>query len=280
MTALQAILPQHLLSRLVGKLARLEHPVWLKNFLIRAFMARYDIDLTEANCSSGDDFLHFNAFFTRSLREGMRPLASSHWCHPADGVLSQRGAIVSAELVQAKGRAYSIQSLLAGSDEEADRYAKGCFATTYLSPRDYHRVHMPIRGNLVKTRYVPGDLFSVNAATVGRVDGLLARNERLVCFFETEQGGVAVVMVGAMIVAGIATVWGGREAPSGQIREQVWSTDEAPILEAGQELGRFFLGSTVVLVTEAGDLEWANEANEAVKVRAALAQMPLRAELD
>ena len=142
-TALQAILPQQLLSRLVGKLAQLENPVWLKNFLIRTFMARYDIDLTEATCSSGEDFPHFNAFFTRSLREGMRPQASSQWCHPADGVLSQRGAIASAELVQAKGRRYSVQSLLAGSDEEADRFAKGCFATTYLSPRDYHRVHMP-----------------------------------------------------------------------------------------------------------------------------------------
>ena len=116
-TALQAIFPQHLLSRLVGKLAQLEHPVWLKNFLIRTFMARYDIDLSEATCSSGEDFPHFNAFFTRSLREGMRPLASNQWCHPADGVLSQRGAIASAELVQAKGRTYSIQSLLAVSDE-------------------------------------------------------------------------------------------------------------------------------------------------------------------
>ena len=279
-TALQAILPQQLLSRLVGKLAQLENPVWLKNFLIRTFMARYDIDLTEATCSSGEDFPHFNAFFTRSLREGMRPLASSQWCHPADGVLSQRGAIASAELVQAKGRRYSVQSLLAGSDEEANRYAKGCFATTYLSPRDYHRVHMPIRGHLVKTRYVPGDLFSVNAATVERVDGLLARNERLICFFETERGGVAVVLVGAMIVAGIATVWGGRETPGGQIREQVWSADEAPLLEAGQELGRFFLGSTVVLVTEAGDLDWADEAGDAVKVRAALAHAPLRAKLE
>ena len=182
--------------------------------------------------------------------------------------------------MQAKGRRYSVQSLLAGSGEEADRYAKGCFATTYLSPRDYHRVHMPIRGHLVKTRYVPGDLFSVNAATVERVDGLLARNERLICFFETERGGVAVVLVGAMIVAGIATVWGGRETPGGQIREQVWSADEAPLLEAGQELGRFFLGSTVVLVTEAGDLDWADEAGDAVKVRAALAHAPLRAKLD
>ena len=139
---------------------------------------------------------------------------------------------------------------------------------------------MPTRGHLVKTRYVRGDLFSVNAATVERVDGLLARNERLICFFETEQGGVAVVLVGAMSVAGIATVWGGREPPGGQIREQVWSADEAPLLEAGQELGRFFLGSTVVLVTEASDLEWADEASNAVKVRAALAQTPPRADSD
>ena len=272
MTALQAILPQHLLSRLVGKLAQLERPVWLKNLLIRSFMKRYDIDLTEATCSSGEDFPHFNAFFTRSLREGTRPLASSEWIHTADGVLSQRGGVSSGQVVQAKGRNYSVQALLAGTEEEASRYASGCFATTYLSPRDYHRVHMPIRGLLVKTRYVPGDLFSVNAATVDRVDGLLARNERLVCFFETEQGGVAVVMVGAMIVAGIATVWGGREAPgAGEIREQVWTANEAPLLEGGQEMGRFFLGSTVVLVTEAADLRWTNEVGEAVTVRSSLA---------
>ena len=272
MTALQAILPQHLLSRLVGKLAQLERPVWLKNLLIRSFMKRYDIDLTEATCSSGEDFPHFNAFFTRSLREGTRPLASSEWIHTADGVLSQRGGVSSGQVVQAKGRNYSVQALLAGTEEEASRYASGCFATTYLSPRDYHRVHMPIRGLLVKTRYVPGDLFSVNAATVDRVDGLLARNERLVCFFETEQGGVAVVMVGAMIVAGIATVWGGREAPgAGEIREQVWTANEAPLLEGGQEMGRFFLGSTVVLVTEAADLRWTNQVGEAVTVRSSLA---------
>ncbi len=272
MTALQAILPQHLLSRLVGRLAQLEKPVWLKNALIRAFMSRYDIDLTEATCSSGEDFPNFNAFFTRSLREGTRPLAASQWSHCADGVLSQRGAIADTSLVQAKGRTYTVQQLLAGSDEEASRYAQGCFATTYLSPRDYHRVHMPICGHLLKTRYLPGDLFSVNAAAVDRVDGLLARNERLVCFFETDRGGVVIILVGAMIVAGIATVWGGREKPgAGEIREQVWTADEAPLLERGREMGRFFLGSTVVLVTETVDLSWVNEAGDAVTVRSALA---------
>ena len=272
MTALQAIVPQHFLSRLVGRLAQLENPVWLKNALIQAFMSRYGIDLTEANCSSCEAFPNFNAFFTRSLREGVRPLTASQWSHCADGVLSQAEAIADGSLLQAKGRTYTLQQLLAGSEEEANRYVRGCFATTYLSPRDYHRVHMPIRGRLVRTRYVPGDLFSVNAATVDRVDGLLARNERLICFFETELGGVVLVLVGAMIVAGIATVWGGREQPgAGDMREQMWTADESPLLEKGQEIGRFFLGSTVVLVTEVSDLTWANKAGDAVKVRSALA---------
>lgn len=272
-TALQAILPQHFLSRLVGWLAQLEQPVWFKNQMIRLFMARYDIELTEATCRHAEDFPNFNAFFTRSLREGVRPLGDARWCHPADGVLSQRGEIDASQLVQAKGRTYRIVDLLAGSEEEARRFAEGCFATTYLSPRDYHRVHMPVRGRLTCTRYVPGDLFSVNRATTERVEGLLARNERLVCFFETDHGGLVMVLVGAMIVAGIATVWGGREVPgTGAVREQYWSEGDGPVLEAGQEMGRFFLGSTVVLVTEANDLDWSNEAGDAVTVRSALAQ--------
>ena len=272
-TALQAILPQHLLSRWVGWLAQLEQPVWLKNQLIRLFMARYGIELAEATCRHPEDFPHFNAFFTRSLREGVRPLGETDWCHPADGVLSQRGRIDDSQLVQAKGRTYRVVELLAGSEEEAEQFNQGCFATTYLSPKDYHRVHMPVRGRLIRTRYVPGDLFSVNQATTERVQGLLARNERLVCFFETEQGGLVMVLVGAMIVAGIATVWGGREVPgTGAIREAFWSEGDGPVLEAGQEMGRFFLGSTVVMVTETGNLDWSNEAGDAVKVRAPLAQ--------
>ena len=273
-TALQAILTQHLLSRWVGSLAQLERPVWLKNRLIRLFMARYDIDLSEASCRQAEDFPHFNAFFTRSLREGTRPLGSAGWCHPADGVLSQRGRIEASQLVQAKGRTYGLVELLAGPEAEASRFAQGCFATTYLSPRDYHRVHMPVSGRLVCTRYVPGDLFSVNRATTERVQGLMARNERLVCFFETDHGGLVMVLVGAMIVAGIATVWGGREVPgTGAVREQFWSAGDGPMLEAGQEMGRFFLGSTVVLVTESSHLDWINEVGDAVTVRSSLAQI-------
>lgn len=272
MIVLQAILPQHWLSRAIGKLAGLSKPTWLKNVLIRAFMYRYDIDLSVAECDDAKAFSDFNAFFTRALRDDARPLTASEWCHPADGVLSQRGVIEEASLIQAKGRRYRVDELLAGSAEEAARYRNGCFATTYLSPRDYHRVHMPIGGRLVRTRYVPGDLFSVNAATVQRVEGLLARNERLVCFFETDNGGFVVVLVGAMIVAGIATVWGGRELPgAGAIRESVWTVEEAPFFAKGAEMGRFFLGSTVVMVTEASDLNWCDAAGDAVEVRAALA---------
>ena len=271
MIVLQAILPQHLLSRAIGKLASLSRPVWLKNVLVRAFMHRYAIDLSVAECDDPAAFSDFNAFFTRSLRDDARPLAASLWCHPADGVLSQRGSIEAASLIQAKGRRYRVDELLAGSADEANRYRHGCFATTYLSPRDYHRVHMPISGRLVKTRYVPGDLFSVNTATVQRVEGLLARNERLVCFFETDSGSVVLVLVGAMIVAGIATVWGGRELPGADaIRESVWSAEEAPSFNKGDEMGRFFLGSTVVLVTEASDLNWCDAPGDAVEVRAAL----------
>lgn len=272
MIVLQAILPQHLLSRVIGKLAGVSKPVWLKNALVRAFMHRYDIDLSVAECDDAAAFPDFNAFFTRALRDDARLLATSQWCHPADGVLSQRGGIEAAGLIQAKGRHYRMDELLAGSAEEAHRYRSGCFATTYLSPRDYHRVHMPIGGRLVKTRYVPGDLFSVNAATVQRVDGLLARNERLVCFFEADNGGFVLVLVGAMIVAGIATVWGGRELPGPDaIRESVWTAEEAPCFEKGEEMGRFFLGSTVVMVTETSDLNWCDAAGDAVEVRAALA---------
>jgi phosphatidylserine decarboxylase len=272
LTVLQALLPQHLLSRAAGWLATLERPSWLKDQFIRRFASHYGIDLSEAECDDFARFEHFNAFFTRALRQDARPLAVSDWCQPADGVLSQRGAMANGELIQAKGRQYSVQALLAGSKKEAERFARGSFATTYLSPRDYHRVHMPMAGRLLYTRYVPGDLFSVNAATVERVDQLLARNERLVCVFDTEHGQVALVLVGAMIVAGIATVWGGREVPgTGAIRECSWTESEAPRLAKGEEMGRFFLGSTTVLLTEASDLSWANAPGDSVRVRAALA---------
>lgn len=265
-------MPQHHLSRAIGWLAALENPAWLKNLLIKAFIAAYGISLEEAEFMRPEDYRNFNHFFTRALQEGARPQADSRYLQPADGVLSQRGSVDDGALVQAKGRWYSVQGLLAGSEDEAAAFDSGSFATVYLSPKDYHRVHLPISGTLRMTRYVPGDLFAVNNATTAGVDQLFARNERLVCVFDTADGQLAVVLVGAIIVAGIETVWGGVEAPNPKtIREQTWDADTAPTFPAGAEIGRFFLGSTVVMVSERGDLDWAADAGDTVKVLQALA---------
>lgn len=270
--ALQAVLPQHGLSRLIGKLADLERPAFLKNLLISIFMRSYGISLTEAEHTQAHHYANFNAFFTRALKTDARPSGDSRYLQPADGVLSQCGRVNDGQLLQAKGRLYSSQALLGGTAAEAARFDQGAFATVYLSPKDYHRVHMPISGTLKMTRYVPGQLFAVNTTTANGINGLYARNERLVCLFDTADGELAVVLVGAIIVAGIATVWGGVEptTPS-DIREQHFAPGEQPTLAAGDELGRFFLGSTVVLLSERGDLNWRVVAGDQVQVRAPLA---------
>ncbi len=269
---LQAILPQHLLTRMIGWLAELERPIWLKNLLISLFMQAYGVSLEEAELPAANDYRNFNHFFTRALQPQARPMADSRYLMPADGALSQRGNVDDGQIIQAKGRWYSVEALLAGGADEAQAFDTGSFATVYLSPSDYHRVHIPISGRLRLTRYVPGDLFAVNQRTTEGVDQLFARNERLVCLFDTADGQVAVVLVGAIIVAGIETVWGGIESPQPEtIRERRWSEDEAPTFAAGDEIGRFFLGSTVVMVTERADLDWAEEAGAEVKVLAAMA---------
>lgn len=269
---LQALLPQHLLSRAIGWLAFLQHPAWLKTLLIKAFMWSYGISLDEAQIKDPAAFDHFNHFFTRALEEGARPLAPSRWVSPADGALSQRGPIESGAIIQAKGRGYDVMELLAGANEEAAPFNNGSFATVYLSPRDYHRIHMPISGQLQWTRYVPGDLFAVNEATTAGVDKLFARNERLVCYFTTAEGPMVLVLVGAIIVAGIETVWGGVEDPApGAIRERIWANNDGPVFSAGDELGRFFLGSTVVMLTTQPNLKWSIESGGAIKVNASLA---------
>ncbi|EED34588.1 phosphatidylserine decarboxylase [Luminiphilus syltensis NOR5-1B] len=269
----QALIPQHALSRLIGRLASLERPFWLKNTLIWLFMRQYGVELRDATTENPEAFPTFNAFFTRDLKPDARPPGDSRYLQPADGVLSQRGSIDDGAAIQAKGRHYSIAALLGGSDENgARRFAEGCFATVYLSPRDYHRVHMPISGTLKKTRYIPGHLFSVNDTTANAINNLYARNERLVCFFDTADGELAVVLVGAVIVAGIETVWGGIEEPGGDApRERRFDAAEAPTLSAGEELGRFFLGSTVVLVTSNPALEWLAQTGQSVRVKAPLA---------
>jgi phosphatidylserine decarboxylase len=241
---IQYPLPHHLISRVVGWFAETRLG-WLKNALIRAFIKRFKVDMDEAADPDPTAYACFNDFFTRALRKGARPVAEG-LVSPADGTLSQFGRIHHGTLIQAKGQAYSLTSLLGGNTHLAAPFRQGSFATVYLSPSDYHRVHMPLTGTLREMVYVPGRIFSVNQATADHVPGLFARNERLVCIFDTEEGPLAMVLVGAMIVAAIETVWAGQITP---LSDQVQSIrfDEPITLEKGAEMGRFKLGSTVVM---------------------------------
>ncbi len=246
----QKIVPQHLLSRCTGFLAELRHPVWLKNWLIRQFIQAFSVDMSEAAEPDYTRYICFNEFFTRPLLQGARPLAKADILCPADGAISQLGAISNNMLFQAKGRHFSTEDLLGGDRVRAAQFNGGQFATVYLSPKDYHRVHMPVAGRLTATRYIPGQLFSVNAVTAENVDRLFARNERLVCHFDTEFGPMAMILVGAMVVAGIETVWSECVVPSSKRTVSIDYVDlPAPVeLAQGDEMGRFLLGSTVILL--------------------------------
>lgn len=254
--ALQRLLPKTWLSRCIGRVAE-SRRVWLKNTLIRAAVRHFNINFDEAASTDLADYEHFNAFFTRALREGVRPIDSSPEAivSPADGVISQFGGIEQGLLIQAKGVEYSAEKLL-GSRQSAARYQDGEFATIYLSPRDYHRVHMPCDGRLVTSRYIPGELFSVNEKTAIGLPELFVRNERLVCEFESDRGPFTLVLVGAMLVAGIETVWSGHEQPGpGDVRERDHS-DQALEFKRGEEIGRFKFGSTVIALFPDDRLNW------------------------
>jgi phosphatidylserine decarboxylase len=255
---LQHIAPQHLLSRCTGWLARLRRPVWLKNWAIGVFVRHFRVDMSEAEEPDVSAYPSFNAFFTRALRQGARPIGSGDILCPADGTVSQLGTISEGLIFQAKGRYYSTEALLGGDVACAARFARGMFATIYLSPRDYHRVHMPLDGRLTATTYVPGRLFSVNPTTADNVDRLFARNERLVCHFDTPAGPMAMILVGAMIVAGIETVWSGQVAPPPKRPvHRDYAELPAPVeLAKGDEMGRFMLGSTVILLFPEGSVAW------------------------
>ena len=255
---LQHILPQHLLSRCVGWLARLEHPAWLKNWLVHVFIRHFGVNMAEAADPDPTSYPSFNAFFTRPLREDARPLAQADILCPADGAISQLGAIEGGRIFQAKGQSFSAWELLGGDTERAPLFDGGRFATIYLSPRDYHRVHMPLAGRLTASRYIPGDLYSVNQVTAENVPRLFARNERLVCHFDTEAGPMAMVLVGAMIVAGIETVWAGQVAPPPDrpVEVDYLKLPAAVALEKGAEMGRFMLGSTVILLFPRDSVSW------------------------
>ena len=251
--ALQYIMPKHLVSRLVGKLAAAELGA-VTTAGIKWFIKQYKIDMSEAAQSEPEAYKTFNAFFTRALKPGVRPLSQDqdYIVHPVDGAISQCGPINDGQIFQAKGHEYSSLALLGDQADDAKRFEDGDFATIYLAPKDYHRIHMPVKGTLSKMTYVPGDLFSVNPLTAANVPGLFARNERVVAIFETEIGPIAMVLVGATIVASIETVWAGTITPPGSKKVFTWDYPtegpEALTLEKGAEMGRFKLGSTVVML--------------------------------
>jgi len=268
--ALQKLLPQHALSRLGGRLAASRHP-WIRRSLIKIFTAIYDVDLSEAARSTPNDYESFNDFFTRELASGVRPLAAGEGTAicPADGAISQAGAIAAGELLQAKGHGYSLDALFGETGPDVRCYENGTFATVYLAPHDYHRVHLPVAGKLIRTVAIPGALYSVNATTEANIDGLFARNERLVCHFETDFGPMAVVLVGAMIVAGIETVWPGPVSPYDRVES---TAQGGRLFDRGAEIGRFYLGSTVIVCMSAGlaDLQAGIEAGRQVRMGQAL----------
>ncbi|NNH27323.1 archaetidylserine decarboxylase [Acinetobacter terrestris] len=248
----QRVVPQHQLSRVVGKLAASENPI-VKNTVIQAFKAQYGIDMSIAEQSNALKYKSFNEFFTRSLKDGVRTVDDSpnSIVSPADGAISQLGKIEDGDIFQAKGQSFSVEKLIA-DPQLAEPFKNGQFATVYLSPKDYHRVHMPFAGTLTETLYVPGELFSVNQTTAENIPGLFARNERMVCLFDTELGRMAVVLVGAMIVAGIETVATGKVKPTGRLELNQHNL----LLEKGAELGRFYLGSTAVILFEQDKMQW------------------------
>lgn len=253
--ALQHILPQHVLSRLGGKFANCEI-IWFKNFLIRKALNHYKINMQTAKNADAFSYKSFNAFFTRALAHPAFEYfpAFPQLGSPAEGVVSQFGTITTGEIVQAKGRSYNVEALLA-EHHWADTFKNGQFATIYLAPHNYHRIHCPVQGNLVEVAYVPGKLFSVNLVTADHIANLFARNERLIFYIETDFGRVALVMVGALLVAGMKSPfmhWTRRDMKSIQKHQ---FTNPIP-LKIGEELGYFDFGSTVVMCFENPNLQW------------------------
>lgn len=244
----QYLLPKQVLTVLAGKLAGAQAGA-LTTAVIRWFVARYDVNMEEAANPDIRGYASFNEFFSRPLRHGARPRVAADFVCPVDGAISQFGAIEGEQIFQAKGHYYTTTALLGGDAELAARFENGSFATLYLSPRDYHRIHMPCRGRLTRMIHVPGALFSVNPTTARGVPGLFARNERVVCVFESSRGPFAMILVGATIVGSMATVWHGIVNSPRHAGVREWRYDDKAVeLAQGEEMGRFLLGSTVVLL--------------------------------
>ena len=282
----QYLLPKQALTQFAGFVASRERG-WVTTEIIRRFVTKYRVNMDEALDSNIASYLTFNDFFTRALKPGARPLAQAGLVCPVDGAISQFGAIEHDQLFQAKGHNYSTTAMVGGDKALAAQYQNGSFATIYLSPKDYHRIHMPCDGRLSRMIYVPGDLFSVNPVTARGVPGLFARNERVVCVFESARGPFVLTLVGATIVGSMATVWHGVvNPPRGKaVREWLYPAlldkPEASIfLKQGEEMGRFLLGSTVVLLFPKGDLrfntDWA--PGRAVRLGETMADYPAAAQ--
>ncbi|MDX1458419.1 MAG: archaetidylserine decarboxylase [Marinobacter sp.] len=267
----QYITPQLTVSRLAGKLADNDRVPALKNKVVNWFIGRYGVDMSEALESDPSAYPSFNAFFTRELKPGLRPVDpdTKILTSPVDGTISQLGQINDGRVFQAKGQSFSLNELLGGDEERAAPFEGGEFATIYLAPKDYHRIHMPLPGTLREMVYIPGRLFSVNPVTAENVPNLFARNERVAAIFDTEFGPMAMVLVGAMIVGSVETTWAGVVAPgTGKVSTTRYEHLRSPIeFEKGQEMGRFRLGSTVIMLMPKGAVSWNQKLGAGKTVR-------------
>jgi len=264
---IQYILPKKALTQLAGRLASLQGGWWTTK-AIAWFIRRYGVDMSEAAQPEASAYETFNAFFTRPLRVGARPMGNSTWVSPVDGAISQLGPLENGTLLQAKGHTYTASALLGGSQEAAQPYENGYFATLYLSPKDYHRIHMPCAGELRRMTYVPGELFSVNPSTAAAVPGLFARNERVVCDFDTDFGPMSLVLVGATVVGRIQTTWHGVVNPPRLDAPKVWEYAPGQVrLARGDEMGRFLLGSTVIILWGSAGVRFTQEWTPGAAIR-------------
>ncbi|WP_421864739.1 archaetidylserine decarboxylase [Marinobacter adhaerens] len=255
----QYITPQLGVSNLAGRLADNDRSPALKNRVIKWFIGRYGVDMSEAAEPNPEAYATFNDFFTRELKPGIRPLADGEktLVSPVDGAISQLGQVTGDRVFQAKGQSFSLSELLGGEEATTAPFADGEFSTIYLSPKDYHRIHMPMAGTLRQMIHVPGKLFSVNPVTAENVPNLFARNERVVCIFDTASGPMALVLVGAMIVGSVETRWAGVVVPgSRQVTSTRYEGEQAMSFDKGEEMGRFRLGSTVIMVMPKGSVSW------------------------
>ncbi len=257
----QYALPHHTLSHWMSYLTHCENPVW-KNLFIQQIIKFYGVNMAEAAEQDINAFRSFNHFFTRELKPGARPItpvANGIAC-PADGVVSQAGRITNDTIFQAKGKSFSATQLLGGDTERAKAFIDGSFSTIYLSPKDYHRLHMPLTGTLREMVHVPGRLFSVNETTTNSVPGLFARNERVVCIFDTAAGPMALVLVGAIFVSSIESVWHGVVTPPTISAVRSWQyAEQAPVLAKGAEMGRFNMGSTIIVLFGKDAAQWQSD---------------------